>query len=108
MFSPAGRMLPRKPNPVRLSTIWHRPSFGPQVDRMPCVIEPAAVPITIASTHCQNVRPQYRTPRMPTATVANSMFGDVHVQNSCSGVPCRSLSGMNSTPPGSTATTFSP
>ena len=31
-LSPDGRMLPRKPKPVRLSTIWHKPSFGPQVD----------------------------------------------------------------------------
>jgi hypothetical protein len=57
-LSPAGRIFPMKPNPVRLNTIWHRPSLGPQVDRMPCVSEPAAVPMTIASTHCQNVRPQ--------------------------------------------------
>ena len=44
----------------------------------------------------------------PTKTVANSMFGEVQVQNSCKGRPCRSLSGMNSAPPGSTAMTFSP
>ena len=39
----------------------------------------------------------------PTKTVANSRFGDVQVQKSCMGRPCRSASGMNSAPPGSTA-----
>ena len=45
---------------------------------------------------------------MPTAMVANSMFGEVQVHSNWLGTPCRSDSGMNSTPPGSTATTFSP
>ena len=45
---------------------------------------------------------------MPTAIVANSMFGEVQVQSSWRGVPCRSSSGMNSTPPGSTATVLAP
>ncbi len=44
----------------------------------------------------------------PTNTVANSMFGDTHVKNSRLGEPCRSVSGMNSAPPGSMATTASP
>ena len=105
---PAGRMLPRNPKLTRLSTIWHSPLFGPHVDKMLWVIAPSAVPRTIATTHCQKVSPQYRTPRMPTPTVANSMLGEAHVQTSWSGVPCRSLSGMNSTPPGSIATTLSP
>ncbi len=107
-FSPDGRMLPRKPKPVRLSTIWQRPSLGPQVDRTACEIEPAAEPMTIASTVCQNVSPKYRTPSSPTAMVANSMFGETHVQNSWLGTPCRSPGGIGSTPPGSTATTFWP
>ena len=36
----------------------------------------------------------------PTKMVANSMFGETQVQNSWSGLPCRSSSGMNSAPPG--------
>ena len=48
------------------------------------------------------------TPRMPTPTVANSMFGEVQVHSSWIGRPCRSSSGMTSTPPGSTATTLAP
>jgi len=44
----------------------------------------------------------------PTNTVANSRFGDIQVQNSCNGRPCRSSSGMNPAPPGSTAATFAP
>ena len=57
-LSPDGRMLPRKPKPVRLSTIWHSPSRGPQVESTACATEPASVPITIASTLCQNVSPK--------------------------------------------------
>ena len=49
--------------------------MGPQVDNRPWVIDPSAVPSTIAHTLCQNVRPKYSGPRMPTPTVANSMFG---------------------------------
>ena len=75
---------------------------------MPWVIEPSAVPMTIARNVAQKLRPKNTTPMKPTKTVANSMFGEVQVQNSCSGRPCRSLSGMNSAPPGSTAMTFSP
>ena len=75
---------------------------------MPWVIEPSAVPSTIARNVAQKLRPKNTTPMKPTKTVANSMFGEVQVQNSCNGRPCRSLSGMNSAPPGSTAMTFSP
>ena len=66
------------------------------------------MPSTIASTVAQKLRPKNDDREKPTKTVANSMFGEVQVQNSCSGRPCRSLSGMNSAPPGSTAMTFSP
>ena len=45
---------------------------------------------------------------MPTAIVANSKFGEAHVHSSWRGRPCRSPSGIASTPPGSTATTFVP
>ncbi len=70
--------------------------------------EPIPVPITIASSACQKFSPKNATPMTPTKTVANSKFGEVQVQNSCNGLPCRSLSGMNSAPPGSTAATFVP
>ena len=62
----------------------------------------------MASTACQKSSPKNATAMTPTNTVANSKFGEVQVQNSCSGLPCRSFSGMNSAPPGSTATTFVP
>ena len=75
---------------------------------MPWVTEPTPVPMMMASTACQKVSPNAATPSTPTKTVANSRLGDVQVQKSCSGRPCRSFSGMNSAPPGSTATTFSP
>src|SRR5215469_14353593 len=75
---------------------------------MAWVVAPSAVPMTIARNVAQKERPKNTTPMKPTKTVANSMFGEVHVQNSCNGRPCRSLSGMNSAPPGSTAMTFSP
>jgi hypothetical protein len=65
------------------------------------VNEPIPVPSTIASRACQKLRPKNATPMTPTNTVANSKFGEVQVQNSCNGLPCRSLSGMNSAPPGS-------
>ena len=44
----------------------------------------------------------------PTKTVANSMFGETHVQNICDGLPCRSSSGIGSAPPGSTAAALVP
>ncbi len=70
--------------------------------------EPSAEPSTIASVAIQNDWPKNQTPMMPTKIVANSMFGDTQVQNCWSGLPWRSLSGMNSAPPGSTAATFEP
>ena len=107
-LSPAGRKFPRNPKPLLLSTIWHWPVFGPQLDSTPCEIAPRPVPRTIAPTACQNVRPKNSTQMTPTKTVANSMFGDVQVHSSCSGLPCRSASGMASAPPGSTALTLAP
>ena len=95
---PAGMMLPQKPNPRRLSTICGTPYVGPLVDRMPWVMEPSVVPIKIARNVAQKLRPKKTTPMKPTKTVANSMFGEVQVQKSCSGRPWRSLSGMNSAP----------
>jgi hypothetical protein len=105
---PAGRMLPRKPKPIRDSSICGTPNSGPRAASAPIDTEPSAVPSTIASEAIQNDRPKNQTPMMPTKMVANSMFGDTHVQNCCSGLPCRSLSAMNSAPPGSTATTLAP
>lgn len=60
--------------------------------------------MTMAATACQNVMPNASTASMPTKIVANSRFGEVHVQNSWLGRPCRSASAMYSLPPGSTAT----
>ncbi len=105
---PAGRTLPRKPKPIRDSTICGTPNSGPRADRKPIDSEPSALPSTIARVAIQNDWPKNQTPMTPTKTVANSMFGDTQVQNCCSGLPCRSLSGMNSAPPGSTAATFAP
>src|SRR4051794_41733369 len=64
--------------------------------------------MTIAATACQNVRPKNSTEMTPTKIVANSMFGDTHVQNICDGLPCRSASGIGSAPPGSTAVALVP
>src|SRR5215467_13077365 len=75
---------------------------------MPCDSAPPAVPITMASTACQKLRPNKATASTPTKTVANSRLGEVQVQKSWSGFPCRSCRGMNSAPPGSTVMTRSP
>ena len=107
-LTPAGSALPKKPNALRLITICGRPLRGPQDERVPCVALPSAVPSTIAQNACQNDSPNASVPRMPTPTVANSMFGEVQVHSSCSGRPCRSSSGMNPVPPGSTAAMRSP
>ena len=64
--------------------------------------------MTIAATACQNVSPKNSTEMTPTKIVANSMFGDTHVQNICDGLPCRSATGIGSTPPGSTAVALVP
>ena len=64
--------------------------------------------MTIARTAAQNDWPKNETAITPTNTVANSRFGDVQVPNRVRATPCRSDSGMNSAPPGSTAATTSP
>ena len=69
---------------------------------------PIAVPAMIPSAACKKFRPNAATARTPTKIVANSMLGELQVQKSWSGLPCRSCRGMNSAPPGSTATTRSP
>jgi hypothetical protein len=66
------------------------------------------LPIVTASAACQKLRPNADTASTPTKIVANSRLGDVHVQNSCRGVPCLSASATGSIPPGSTFTIFSP
>ena len=105
---PAGRMLPRNPNAPRLSTIMGTPNFGPHEERTAWVSDPRAVPTTIATAVSQKLRPKTAMPSTPTNTVANSRFGESHVQKRSIGLPWRSLSDMYSTPPGSTVATFSP
>jgi len=72
------------------------------------VTPPMALPSTSASAASQKPRPKPATPSTPTKIVANSMFGELQVQKSWSGRPCRSFSGMNSAPPGSTSSTRLP
>ena len=72
------------------------------------MIDPSAVPSTIASAAWVNDSPKKSVPITPTKTVANSRLGDAQVHSSWTGEPCRSSSGMNSTPPGSTAATLLP
>jgi hypothetical protein len=43
---------------------------------------PSALPTTIATAVSAKLSPNTATARMPTKTVANSMFGDVQVQKS--------------------------
>src|SRR5215469_15494544 len=105
---PAGRILPSLPKLIRDSTICGTPNNGPRSARAAIDSEPSAVPSTIASAVSQKFRPKNQTPMNPTKTVANSMFGDTQVQNCCSGLPCRSASGMYSAPPGSIFATFAP
>ena len=69
---------------------------------------PIALPRMRASAASQKPSPKPATASTPTKIVANSMFGDVQVQNSWTGRPCRSFSGMNSAPPGSTVMTWVP
>ena len=83
---PAGRMLPRKPKPIRDSTICGTPNSGPRAARKPIDSEPSPLPSTMASAAIQNDWPKNQTPMMPTKMVANSMFGDTQVQNCFSGV----------------------
>ena len=107
-LSPAGRTLPRKPNAPRLSTIMGTPNFGPHDERIQWVIDPSALPMRMASAVSQKLSPNTATPSTPTKTVANSRFGDSHVQKRSIGFPCRSFRAMYSTPPGSTVATLSP
>ena len=62
----------------------------------------------MASTACQKLRLNAATASTPTKTVANSRLGEVHVQKSWIGRPCRSCSAMNSAPPGSTVVRLAP
>jgi hypothetical protein len=93
---------------MRESTICGTPIDGPRAERMPWVADPSAVPSTIAATAWPNVCWKYSTEMTPTKMVANSRFGDIHVQNRFSGRPCRSLNGMKPAPPGSTAVSRAP
>jgi len=51
---PAGRMLPRKPNPIRDSTICGTPNNGPRAASAPIDKEPSALPSRMASEAIQN------------------------------------------------------
>ncbi len=107
-LSPAGSALPNQPKPIRDRIICGTPNAGPRADSTPWLAEPSAVPSTMAATACQNDCPNATTASTPTKMVANSRFGDIQVQNRSSGRPCRSDNGMNSAPPGSTATMREP
>ena len=80
-LTPAGKMLPRNPNPIRDSTICGTPYNGPRAARNPIDTDPTALPSTIANAAIQNDRPKNQTPMTPTKMVANSMFGETQVQN---------------------------
>src|SRR3954470_15954990 len=105
---PAGRMLPQNPNATRDCTICGTPYRGPRADSTAWKTDPTTVPSTSEATAFQKLSPKTATDSTPTNTVANSKFGDIQVQNSMVGRPCRSSSGMNSAPPGSIVATASP
>ena len=105
---PAGSTLPRNPKLIRDRIICGTPKSGPRAASVPIDTLPRPVPSTIAAVAAQKDSPKNQTPITPTKIVANSMFGDIHVQNCCNGVPCRSDSGMNPAPPGSMAATLLP
>src|SRR3954453_21771226 len=107
-FRPDGRNVPRNPNAPRACTICGTPNFGPQLDSTPWDSAPSAEPSSTPSAVSQNPPPNTAIGSTPTYTVANSRFGDIHVQNRSSGRPWRSRSGIISMPPGSTANTSSP
>ena len=107
-LSAAGRKLPKNPNEARPSTICGTPNRGPMVESSACVIEPIKLPRMTPKTVGQKPPPKTAIGRTPTNTVANSILGDIQVQNSWIGFPCRSRSEMYSMPPGSTAVTFEP
>ena len=79
---PAGRMLPRKPKPIRLSTICGTPNAGPRggehgharSSRARCRARSRAPPARTTGRRS-------RRRMMPTKMVANSRFGDTQVQN---------------------------
>src|SRR5213076_1288819 len=61
---PAGRMLPRKPNAPRLSTIMGTPNLGPQDDRTQWVSDPSALPMRIES-RLPEAEPEHRHAEHP-------------------------------------------
>jgi hypothetical protein len=77
---PAGSRLPRNPKAARLNAIWLRPVRGPHEVSTPWKTAPSTLPRTSAATACPKLSPKTRTARIPTNTVANSMFGEVHTQ----------------------------
>src|SRR3989442_13817399 len=81
-LSAAGRKFPKNPNEPRPSTIWGTPKRGPIVESIACVMEPTRLPSVPPRTVGQNPPPKTAIGRTPTNTVANSMLGDIQVQNS--------------------------
>src|SRR5216684_3134606 len=81
-LSAAGRKFPKNPKEARPSTIWGTPKRGPMVERIACVMEPMRLPSVTPKTVGQNPPPKTAIGRTPTNTVANSIFGDIQVQNS--------------------------
>ena len=100
--------MPQNPKARRPRAIWLRPDFGPHVVSTPWNSAPSPLPSRIAATACQKLSPNTSTAMAPTKTVANSMFGEVHIHSSWRGRPCRSDIGIGLAPPGSTATAFVP
>jgi len=105
---PAGRMLPKRPKEMRERIICGTPCSGPRAESTAIASEPRPVPRMIASAAWVKVSPKKSSGSAPTNTVANSKLGEVQVQKRFSGRPCRSPSGMNSAPPGSTAASLVP
>ena len=95
-MSTAGRALPLKPNASaaehHLRHAVQRPARGQDVVRdraEPGADHDAGDGLPEASSRSAS------TASTPTKIVANSRFGEVHVQNSWRGRPCRSASAMN-------------
>src|ERR1700737_3457202 len=107
-LSAAGRKFPKNQNKPRPPPTGGTPNVGPIVERIACVMEPMRLPSVTPRTVGQNPPPKTAIGRTPTNTVANSMLGDIQVQKSWIGFPCRSRSGIYSIPPGSTAVTLEP
>ena len=72
---PAGRAFPQYPKPRRLSTICGTPKRGPWVDKRPWVMAPSPVPITMARTVDQKLRP-----KAPDAEEADEDRRELHVR----------------------------